>query len=258
MKIVNRFINSSPHGAYHSPRMRLLVVLFVSVQAIAAPALFIRAGAGHDRGRETAVRDRDCSSTNPPALFGCGFEAAGDFGNTPVFEIAAGFGSRHRVELALAHRELELDANANFTGVSGEQPVHADGRSISAMVNAAVELAPASWRLRPFVAGGAGLARNSTGAVVYSFPSIGENAVTITRGGAHTNFAWNAGLGATFDLTPSLALDLAFRHTDLGTLRSPRGTATIIRPTKTLEIEVDQTRAEVATRGVMVSLRWTR
>lgn len=258
MKIINRFINSSPLGAYHSPRMRLLLVLFVSLQAIAAPALFVRAGAGHDRGRETAMRDRDCSSTNPPALFGCGFEAAGEFENTPVFEAAVGFGSRTRIELAFTRRSLELDANANFTGVAGEQPVRADGRSMTAMVNGAVELAPRAWRLRPFVTGGAGLARNATDPVVYSFPSIGENAVTVTRGGSHTNFAWNAGLGATFDLTPSLALDLAYRHTDLGTLRSPRGTATIIRPTRTLEIDVDETRAEVATRGITLSLRWTR
>lgn len=233
-------------------------MLFVSLQAIAAPALFVRAGAGYERGRETAMRDRDCTSTAPPALFGCGFEAAGEFGNTPVFEVAAGFGSRARLELALAHRRLELDAHANFTGVTGEQPVRADGRSLSAMVNGATELAPASWRLRPFMTAGAGVARNSTGPVVYSFPGIGENAVTITRGGAHTNFAWNAGLGATFDLTPSLALDLAFRHTDLGTLRSPRGTATIVRPNRTLEIDIDQTRADVATRGITLSVRWTR
>jgi opacity protein-like surface antigen len=253
--------------------MRLLLVLFVTSQAIAAPALFVRAGGGYERGRETAVRDRDCTATNPPALFGCGFEAAGELGNTPVVEVAAGvenrqsclFGDRQdclsstfRVELALSHRTLELDANANFTGVTGEQPVRADVRSIAAMVNGALELAPRAWRLRPFVTGGAGLARNATGPVVYSFPAIGENAVTITRGGAHMNFAWNAGIGATVELTPSLALDLAIRHTDLGTLRSPSGTATIVRPTRTLEIEVDETRADVATRGVTLSVRWTR
>lgn len=238
--------------------MRLLLVLFATVQAIAAPALYVRAGAGHERSRDAAVRDRDCAATAPPALFGCGLEARGDFGRAPVFEAAAGFGSRARLELAFAHRSLELDANANFTGVSGEQPVRAGLRSTSAMINGALELAPRSWRLRPFVAAGAGAARNATDHVVYAFPAIGENAVTITPRGSHTNFAWNAGLGATFDLTPSLALDLALRHTDLGEMRSPRGIATIIRPTRTLEIEIDETRADVATRGITLSLRWTR
>ena len=242
--------------------MRLLVVLFVSLQAIAAPALarsfYIRAGAGHERSRDSAVRDRDCSATNPPALFGCGFEARGDFGRAPVFEAAIGFGSRARVELAVAHRSLELDANANFTGVTGEQPVHAELRSTGVMINGSLELAPRAWRLRPFVTAGAGAARNSTDPVVYAFPGISEEAVTITPRGAHTNFAWNAGLGATFDLSPSLALELAIRHTDLGRMRSPRGTATIIRPTRTLEIDIDETHADLATRGITLSLRWTR
>lgn len=142
--------------------------------------------------------------------------------------------------------------------MTGEQPVRADLRSTSVMINASLELAPRAWRLRPFVTAGAGAARNSTDAVVYAFPGIGENAATITPRGAHTNLAWNAGLGATLDLTPSLALDLAIRHTDLGEMRSPRGTATIIRPTRTLEIDIDETRADLATRGITLSLRWTR
>jgi opacity protein-like surface antigen len=239
--------------------MRSVVVLLLfATQAIAAPAVFIRAGAGYERGRDTAVRDRDCGATAPPALFGCGFEAAGGFGRAPSFELAAGAGSRARVELALASRELDLDATSNFTGVAGDQPVHAEGRSLSATVNGALELAPRSWRLRPFITAGAGVARNTTGEIVYSFPGIGDEAVTITRGGAHTGFAWNAGLGISFDLTDALTLDLAFRHIDLGTVRSPRGTATIIRPTHTVELEIDETRADVATRGVTLSLRWTR
>jgi opacity protein-like surface antigen len=238
--------------------MRLLVLLFVSLQAIAAPAFFIRAGAGAERSRDAAVRDRDCTATNPPALFGCGFEARGDFGRAPVFEAAIGFGSRARLELAFAHRSLDLDATANFTGVSGEQPVRAELRSTSAMLNGSIELAPRAWRLRPFVTGGAGVARNATDRVTYAFPSIGENAVTITPRGTHANFAWNAGLGATFDLTPSLALDLAVKHTSLGEMRSPRGIATIVRPTRTLELEIDETRADLATRGISLSLRWTR
>jgi opacity protein-like surface antigen len=237
--------------------MRWLLLLLVSSNALAAP-LFVRAGAGYDRGRNTAVRDRDCTSTQPPALFGCGFEARGDFGRAPSFEVAAGVGTRARVELALTHRELDLDATPNFTGVPGEQRVRSEGRSLSAIVNGAFELAPESWRVRPFVTAGAGFARNSTGPVVYAFPRIAENAVTITRGGAHTGFAWNAGLGASVRVTDSLSLDLAYRHTDLGTLRSPRGTATIVRPTRTFELEIDETRADVATRGVMLSLRWRR
>ncbi|HEY0160214.1 MAG TPA: outer membrane beta-barrel protein [Thermoanaerobaculia bacterium] len=243
--------------------MRFVVVLLLftsqvfTSQAIAAP-VFVRVGAGDERGRDTAVRDRDCTATQPPALFGCGFEAAGDFGRGPSFEVAAGTGSRARVELALAYRALDLDATANFTGVPGDQPVRAEGRSLSATVNGTLELTPQPWRVRAFLTAGAGVARNTTGEVVYSFPGIGDDAVTIARGGAHTGFAWNAGLGATFAVTDTLSLDLAFRHTDLGTVRSPRGVARIVRPTRTLELEIDETRARAATRGVTLSLRWTR
>jgi opacity protein-like surface antigen len=126
------------------------------------------------------------------------------------------------------------------------------------MVNGAIDLAPQSWRIRPFLTAGAGVASNATSTVVYSFPGIGPNAVTSTPGGQRTDFAWNAGAGATFDLCPNLALDLTLRHTNLGQLHSPRGIARIIRPTRTLELEIDETRGDLASRGVTLSLRWTR
>ncbi|HYO77326.1 MAG TPA: hypothetical protein VE010_12755 [Thermoanaerobaculia bacterium] len=238
--------------------MRWLVLILFSTQLFGSPRMFVRAGAGMERSRDTIVRDRDCSSTQPPALFGCGFGARGDFGQAPAFELAAGLGTRARVELAIAHRPLELEAQSNFTGVTGAQNVTTEGRSISALISGTLDLAPQTWRVRPFVTAGAGVARNSTGPVVYAFPGIGAEAVTITRGGAHVNPAWTAGAGAAFALTDSLALDLTFRHTSLGTMRSPRGIATIVRPTRTLELEIDETRADVVTRGVILSLRWTR
>jgi opacity protein-like surface antigen len=238
--------------------MRRLVLLFLSSPLLAAPPVYLRAGAGLERSRETVLRDRDCGSTQPPALFGCGFDARGDFGQGSAFELAIGAGTRTRVELALAHRALELDATSNFTGVPGEQHVRSEGRSISAMLSGAVDLAPRAWRLRPFITAGAGVARNSTGAIVYSFPGIAPEAVTITRGGTHTELAWSAGGGAAFTLTDALAVELTFRHADLGTLRSPRGTATIVRPNRTLELEIGETGAEIETRGIMLSLRWTR
>ncbi|HEX8254516.1 MAG TPA: hypothetical protein VF846_15335 [Thermoanaerobaculia bacterium] len=238
--------------------MRWLVLFLFSTQLFGSPRTYVRAGAAVERGRTTTVRDRDCNSTQPPALFGCGFGARGDFGQNPSLEIAFGLGTRARVEVAIAHRQLELDARSNFTGVSGAQIVTAEGRSISALVSGTLDLAPHIWRVRPFVTAGAGVARNSTGPVVYAFPGIGPEAVTITRGGAQVNPAWTAGIGAAFALTDSLTLDLTFRHTTLGTMRSPRGTATIIRPTRTLELEIDETRADVVSRGVLLSLRWTR
>lgn len=238
--------------------MRWLLLVFVSTQLLASPAVFVRAGAGIERSGDTILRDRDCTATQPPALFGCGFGARGDLGQSPVLELAFGAGTRTRLELAFAQRRLDLDAESNFTGVTGEQSVRATGRSISILVNGAFEVAPRSWRVRPFLTAGAGLASNSIDAVTYSFPGIAPNAVTITRGGMHTNFAWSAGAGASFAVRKTLSLDLTFRHTHLGEIRSPRGVAAIIRPTRRLELEIDETRADVETRGVTLSLRWTR
>lgn len=245
--------------------MRFLVPLICVVLAFPAAAqLYVRGALGFEQSRDTTLRDRDCTATQPPALFGCGsgsdarpLGARGGFGGTPAIELGLGYGSRARVELALTHRtEIDLDAEANFLGVSGRQPVRATGRSTAALVHGAIELARASWRIRPFVTAGAGMARNETDAITYAFPGIDPRAVTITPGGSHTNFAWSAGAGASIALSPSLALDIAFRTTDLGDLRAEDGEATIVRPRGTFPLAIAGTRAEVKTRGIVVAVRY--
>lgn len=240
------------------------LALLLGTAAVADDGVYLRFAAGSDRTRATTVRDRDCASTQPPALFGCvsglgdaPLAARGDFGTTPLFEIGAGFrvARRARVELALARRtKVDLDANANFPNVAPEQPVDARGRSLSLMLRGALDLAPASWRVRPFVDAAAGAARNTTGAVTYSFPSIAANAVTITEGGKRTSFAWSAGGGASIDLTSSLAFEIALRYSNLGEMRTADGPATIIRPTRTLTIDIAGTRAPLRSRGVTLAL----
>jgi opacity protein-like surface antigen len=247
-----------------SPLMRglILIVLF-PLFASAAP-LYVRGSLGLERTAGAHVRDIDCSSTEPPALFGCvagnderALGAYGDFGRGPVFELAVGRAySRARFELALAHRQLDLDAESNFLGVAGEQPVRGDVRATAAFLNAAVDLT--SWRVRPFLVAGAGLAHNEIGAVRYEFPGIAPEAVTVLRGGSHTDFAWSAGAGAALELSPSLALDVVWRWSDLGEVRTENGPATIVRPNRELEIDIAGTRADLETSGISVSLRWRR
>lgn len=234
-------------------RLALLTVLaLTSVTASAAP--FVRFGTGLDRTRTAVLRDRDCTSTAPPALFGCGFEARGDFSRTASFTLGAGVELPHhaRVELELTHRPgLALDATANFTGVTGDQPVNADAHATTALAIATIDVH------RFFVSAGAGVSRNELDAVTYAFPGIAPNAVTITRGGTHDAFAWSVAAGTTFPITPRLDLDLALRYTSLGDFTTDAGRATIIRPTRTLELEIDDTRAPVRAAGVTVSLRWS-
>jgi opacity protein-like surface antigen len=232
-------------------RNLILLALFAATPAFAASPFF-RLGAGLERGGDTIVRDRDCTSTAPPALFGCGIDARGDLGRTMSWNAGAGYAFNDtRIELALTHRpDLELDAQANFLGVTADQPVDARVRSTSAMLQASRQF---GWF---FVDAGVGIARNTIGETRYAFPSIAADAVTITRGGTHDAFAWSAGAGVSFPLSERLALDVEVRHSRLGEVRGDAGLATIIRPTRTLELEIDATRAELDTTGVFASLRW--
>lgn len=234
--------------------------------AHAASRFYLRGSLGWDQSRDTTVSDLDCTSTVPAALFGCGagidgkpLGARGDFGDTVAVDLAAGFelGRRARLELALQSRpNLTLDANANFLGVSGNQPVSADASSLAAFVIGAVDLGRAGWRLQPFVAVGAGAARNETDPVRYDFPDLGFDAATIVRGGTHTDFAWTVAAGLAYRLNDAASLELAVRTTDLGEVRTDAGEARIIRAANTLDIDIAGTRADLRTTGVALGLRY--
>jgi opacity protein-like surface antigen len=250
------------------PLLRSLVLPFLCLIAtpLFAASPYLRLGGGFERSAKTILRDRDCSSTQPPALFGCvagsdgrSLAARGDFGDSMMWNVAAGVQrGRGRVELELARRSgVDFDAHANFVGVTGAQPVRAEGRSTSLFAVAALDLAPAAARVRPFVAAGVGAARNETGAIVFTFPSIAPNATTTIQGGTNTSFAWTASAGASVALNDALRLELAVRYEKLGTVATRDGSATIVRPTRLLTLDIAGTRARVASGGVTLSLRWT-
>jgi opacity protein-like surface antigen len=239
--------------------MKALILTFVLLTTpLSAASVFVRGGVSLEQSGDTAIVDRDCASTSPPALFGCGIDARGDFGSIEGAEIAGGasFG-RARVELAFTQRDLDLAASANFTGVRGAQPVRADGTSRALMLNGVWTLAEREG-VQPFVFAGAGIARNELDAVTYAFPSIGANAVTITQGGTSEGLAWNAGAGVSLRMSQSLVVDVALRYTDLGDAETDAGQAQIIRPTRTLLLDIDGTRATAEAAGVAITLRWVR
>lgn len=249
--------------------LTLSTLTFLPLTLLATPAgagdAYVRVGAAYEESDDATVLDVDCASTSPPALFGCvddaedrPLAARGDFGSGVAWEVAGGIeiGRRARFELSLADRSfLDLDAEANFTGVSGEQPVRSDGRSRAALLGFAVDLGDPAWRWRPFVAIGAGVAWNETGAITYGFPGIDPAAVTVVRGGRHSDFAWSASLGVSFRWTESTFVELAVRYADLGELRTDDGAATIVRPSRTFELDIAGTRADLSTSGVFVSVR---
>lgn len=233
---------------------------------LSAADLYVRGGISLEQSGPTTILDRDCTSTAPPALFGCGngidglpLAARGDFGSVEGVDVALGttLGDRARAELAFTSRELHLDAFANFIGVRGVQSVRAGGGSDAVMANV-FWTAAERHDVQPFVFAGAGAARNTLDRVHYAFPSIDANAVTITRGGSHTGFAWNAGAGASFRVSRSLAVDVMLRYTDAGDVETDAGEAAIVRPNRTLSIAIDGTRGDLELFGLVVGVRWLR
>lgn len=227
---------------------------------------YLRVGTGGETSARTTVEDRDCASQQPPALFGCvagsdgrPIAARGDFGRSGVVEIAIGreIVRRARAELVMSARpNLGLDAEANFPGVEGTQPVTADLRSQAVLLLAAFDLVSRERRVVPFLAAGAGAVRNELGPVRYAFPSIARDAVTVTRGGTWSGLAWSAGAGAAIRLSDPLALEVAVRRNDLGQVRSEDGPATIVRPRGTFVLDIAGTRADLETTSVTVTLRY--
>lgn len=245
--------------------MRLLAVALAFLPASAAAQAYVRTGVGYDVSRESGIADVDCARTAPPALFGCAaavdgspLGARGDFGASPALEL--GLGRRMhpniRLELQGAWRPgLDFEGRANFLRTPGPQPVAAEGSSLAALAVAYFDFGQLG-RARPFLGVGVGAARNRLGAVRYDFPGLAAQARTVGPAGARTAFAWSGQAGFGWRLSPRATLDIAYRYTDLGTMRTREGQAAVVRAAGTRAIIVAPTRAKLATEGLGASVRW--
>ncbi|HEX7809405.1 MAG TPA: hypothetical protein VF608_11785, partial [Thermoanaerobaculia bacterium] len=63
----------------------LTVLLLLSTLPVSAASPYVRGGVAIEQSGDTTLSDRDCASTNPPALFGCGIDARGGFGTVEAF-----------------------------------------------------------------------------------------------------------------------------------------------------------------------------
>ncbi len=249
--------------ALMAPLLAATLTLPASAWAQSGP--YLRGGLGMDWSDDTRFEDQDCSRTDPPALFGCvagsdgePLGAGGDFGEGAVLDAAIGyrFSPRLRAEALLSYRpDMDFAGEADFLNVPGRQPVSADMRSLGVFAVGYVDLPPMG-RLQPFIGAGIGAAHNRIGSVTYGFPGLGANAATVIRGGSHTDLAYLVTLGAAVPLTDRLTLDIAYRYTDLGEVRTDSGTATIVRNSGTRTLDIAGIQAELKTHGVMASLRY--
>lgn len=241
-----------------------VLTLAASAPSMAADDFYARLGIAAEWSRDAHFRDRDCSATAPPALFGCGpgrdgrgLGARGDFGSGQVFDVAVGrrFSPMLRGELLLTHRRgFDFDGQANFLDVSGPQPVGGNLRSTALFAAVYADLARMG-RVQPFVGAGVGLAHNRVGSMRYAFPGLGANATTTVSGGSHTGFAWMAAAGVNIALDAGWSMDVAWRYADLGRVRSDHGDATIVRSSGSFGLDIAGTRARLRTHGLSLGLR---
>ena len=237
--------------------------------AVGADDVYLRGGLGLDRPAETRFTDRDCSSTSPAALYGCGqggdgapYRSVGDFGNVPVLEIGLGYTAAPALRLeALAEYRprLPFEGRANFLAPGRRQSVAAELSTLSGMLAAYVDLAalgvPELGFFGPFIGGGVGIVRTRIGETRMTFPKT----TTIVPGASRTDAAWMLTAGVALALDERLTLDLAWRYTDLGEVRTGRGAGRVVwhdGSREPLPLDLAVTRARLRSHGLRLSLRY--
>ena len=229
------------------------------------PGVYGRLGVGVDWPESTSYSDTDCAGTDPPALFGCvngddgrRLGAYDDFEATPVLDAAVGYRVNDwlRAEVLLSWRpDLNFNGQSNFIGAGANQPVSGSVSSVAGFGVAYVDL-PRIGKVRPFLGAGLGVAHNRAGAMTYAFPALSANATTTTPGGSSSDLAYLLTAGLSMPLGDRLDLDLAYRYSDLGSVQTDAGQATVVRSSGTRSIAIGGTKADLRSHGVMLSLRY--
>ena len=236
---------------------------------VAAGDVYLRAGIGLDRPAETAFTDRNCSSTAPAALYGCGrggdgapYRSRGDFGAVPVLDVGLGYiaGPAARLEVLVEYRpRFSFKGHANFLEPARRQSVAADLSAVSGMVAGYVDLPglglPKIGPFGPFIGAGVGIVRTRIGETRMTFPRT----TTIVPGASRVGLAWMLTAGVAVALGERATLDLAWRYSDLGEVRTGRGEGRVVwreGSREPLPLDLAATRANFASHGLLLSVRY--
>ena len=236
---------------------------------VAAGGVYLRAGIGLDRPVETAFTDRNCSSTAPAALYGCGrggdgapYRSRGDFGTVPVLEVGLGYlvAPAARLEVLVEYRpRFSFEGHANFLEPARRQSVAADLSALSGMVAGYVDLPalglPKIGPFGPFIGAGVGVVRTRIGETRMTFPRT----TTIVPGTSRVDLAWMLTAGVAVALGERATLDLAWRYSDLGEVRTGRGEGRVLWRDGSREprpLDLAATRANLASHGLVLSVRY--
>ncbi len=252
---------------YMTSLLGVLLLLLSTSQAFAGE-WYIRGSMSLERSRSADFFDADSMSANPPALFGSGsgsdgrpIGAYGDFDTFEGFEAAVG---RYlfpwlRTDLSVNYRRnMDYEGQANFTGVSGDQPVSGEADSAGIMVNAFLEVSHfmplPPGRLRPYIGAGLGVTWNRMDRMIYEFPGLTTHKLSITPEGEKRDLSYMVTLGTGIVLTDSITLDVAYRYTDFGHIQTDQGNMYMNHVPA--GITIGETEARLRCHGVNLGIRY--
>jgi len=250
-----------------------LVLLCLVQPAYAQRDQYVRVGAGVGYTSDTVFFDKDCASTNPASLFGCGSGpdglqrgGYGDFGKTPFFELSYGFRKTDwlRVELSASIlTDAAFKGQSNFTGIPiSHAPIRADLSNTMIAANGYFELLPLfgyqnDLQLSPYLVLGVGVSQNKVGKMTYEFPSLGPTAATIVPSGSNTDLSLGVGFGIDIELTGRTFLDIGYRYWDRGSVETKSGNILIVRSgANDLSIPIGETEAKLKLHHANIALRY--
>jgi opacity protein-like surface antigen len=177
--------------------------------------------------------------------------------STPLFGVGFGYDTGHyfRFDLTGEYRGDALfvfhdkypGLNPNSFVGGGTNEYTADIESWVGLANAYIDIG--TWHcITPYVGAGVGFASLSiTG---YKDVNVPNRSVAYGQNNTETNFAWAAYAGFAYKVTPGLTIDLSYRYTDLGDIRTGRiATYDNVQTSGGLQIE------DITSNDLMLSVR---
>ncbi|HVA13878.1 MAG TPA: outer membrane beta-barrel protein, partial [Stellaceae bacterium] len=205
--------------------------------------VYVRGDVGGAFGADTTFKDTN--PTSPNSLLGTSTQPS-ETGKSVIF--GGGIGYRFN---PMFRSDLTLDYIPSLS-VKGHNSVatsatnSADLSSLVGMVNGYLDIngfAPGMFGpFQPYLQGGVGFARNDLDKMTFGGPFAGA----ALGGSTRTNFAWGAGAGVGYALTPNLTLDVGYKYLDLGDMNTGSAMAGVATPLK----------ADLHVHTVMVGVRF--
>ena len=227
-----------------------------------ADEYYMRLGVGLERMDDSEFRDLNCNSGNDRLLYGCGrpFYSTGGYDSDLVLELGVGYdtGMSARIELLIDYRpEFKYSGEPNYLMTSPEK-TDITLSTFSSMIAVFIDLDrigfPEMGSFRPFIGAGIGGTYNKVKSKTLTFPV----SRLIVPPGNHADVAWMVTAGYSVALDNELTLDVAWRHTDLGSVRTGKGEGVVkyndTRPDRPLPNTLPS-KSRLKGQGIHISLR---